>query len=46
MQSLFEEPTPESVSDQGSDSVDTVSPDCGGAMDKVSVCLYCVCKCL
>ena len=46
MQSLFEEPTPEPVSDQGSDSVDTVSPDCGGAMNKVSVCLYCVCKCL
>ena len=46
MQSLFEEPTPEPVSDQGSDSMDTVSPTCGGAMDKVGVHLCCVFKCL
>ena len=46
MQSLFEEPTPDPVSEQGSDSVDTASPDCGGAKSEVSVCLYCVCKCL
>ena len=39
MQSLFEEPTPDPISDQGSDSVDTVSPACGGAESEVSVYL-------
>ena len=46
MQSLFEEPVPGPISDHESDGVDIVSPDCGGAMNKVSVCLCCVCKCL
>ena len=37
MQSLFEEPTPDPIIEQGSDSVDTASPDCGGAESEVSV---------
>ena len=37
MQSLFEEPTPEPTCEQIPDSVDTESPDCGGAENEVSV---------
>ena len=46
MQSLFEEPVPDPVSDLGSGSIDTISPTCDGAMNKVSVHLCCVFKCV
>ena len=46
MQSMFEEAMPEPIIDQESDHVDSISPSCDSATDKVSVCLCCVCKCL
>ena len=42
MRSMFEESTPDPIDNH----VDSVSPVCDSATDKVRVCLCCVCNCL